>query len=211
MRQNKFKKGDIINNLIILDKDKIVTTNNGSKKTYWICKCKICGSIKSKSTQTIENCKSCGCKQRERNGKVKNSGRKTKQGTNFYINCLISIYKSNAKKRNVKFDLEYTDFEKLINGECYYCGDVKSNKLIKKNYKPFYYNGIDRVNNEIGYTKENCVSCCEFCNKAKRNITIDEFYNKCYKIVNKKIELDETYFNIAKERIEKVEKLEKER
>ena len=61
MRQNKFKKGDIINNLIILDKDKIVTTNNGSKKTYWICKCKICGSIKSKSTQTIENCKSCGC------------------------------------------------------------------------------------------------------------------------------------------------------
>ena len=27
MRQNKFKKGDIINNLIILDKDKIVTTN----------------------------------------------------------------------------------------------------------------------------------------------------------------------------------------
>lgn len=32
MRQNKFKKGDIINNLIILDKDKIVTTNNGSKK-----------------------------------------------------------------------------------------------------------------------------------------------------------------------------------
>lgn len=173
MRQNKFKKGDIINNLIILDKDKIVTTNNGSKKTYWICKCKICGSIKSKSTQTIENCKSCGCKQRERNG---------------------------------KFDLEYTDFEKLINGECYYCGDVKSNKLIKKNYKPFYYNGIDRVNNEIGYTKENCVSCCEFCNKAKRNITIDEFYNKCYKIVNKKIELDENYFNIAKERIMKAKR-----
>lgn len=29
MRQNKFKKGDIINNLIILDKDKIITTNNG--------------------------------------------------------------------------------------------------------------------------------------------------------------------------------------
>ena len=61
---------------------------------------------------------------------------------------------------------------------------------------------IRLFNNEIGYTKENCVSCCEFCNKAKRNITIDEFYNKCYKIVNKKIELDEKYFNIAKERIE---------
>src|SRR5574344_1233060 len=182
MRQNKFKKGDIINNLIILDKDKIITTNNGSKKTYWICKCKLCGSIKSKTTQTIEHCKSCGCKQRERNGKVKNSGRKTKQGTNFYINCLISIYKSNAKKRNIKFELEYNDFEKLVNNECYYCGDIKSNKLIKKNYKPFYYNGIDRINNEIGYTKENCVSCCDFCNKAKRNIPIDEFYNKCYKI-----------------------------
>lgn len=37
MRQNKFKKGDIINNLIILDKDKIVTTNNGSKVYYCHC------------------------------------------------------------------------------------------------------------------------------------------------------------------------------
>lgn len=79
MRQNKFKKGDIINNLIILDKDKIITTNNGSKKTYWICKCKLCGSIKSKTTQTIEHCKSCGCKQREKNRKVcKICGRKHK-------------------------------------------------------------------------------------------------------------------------------------
>lgn len=111
------------------------------------------------------------------------------------------VVKKHIGYANIKFDLEYTDFEKLINGECYYCGDIKSNKLIKKNYKPFYYNGIDRVNNEIGYTKENCVSCCEFCNKAKRNITVDEFYNKCYKIVNKKIELDETYFEILHAKI----------
>ena len=202
MRQNKYKINDVINNLLIIGKDKIVVTPSGCKKTYWKCKCLKCGNINSKSTQTIQHCKSCGCEQRIRNGKVKNSGRKTPIGTNFHINCLISIYKSNAKKRNVNFNLEYEDFEKLVTGECYYCGDLNTNKLIKKGYPIFYYNGIDRVDNNIGYEKNNCVSCCEFCNKAKRNITKEEFYNKCLKIV-KKMELDKKYFEIAKERIEK--------
>lgn len=31
----------------------------------------------------------------------------------------------------------------------------------------FYYQGIDRKDNLKGYSKENCVSCCKRCNRAK--------------------------------------------
>ena len=195
MRQNKFQPNDVVNNLLIIKKDKVIESPNGSKKTYWICQCLKCGKMSSKSTQTIQHCKSCGCEQRMRTEKVKGSGRKTKEGTSLYINCLISTYKSNAKKRGIDFNLSYDDFERLVTSKCYYCGDDKANKLIKKNYPPFYYNGIDRVDNNVGYEKDNCVACCDFCNKAKRNISIEEFYDKCLKIAN-----------IAKQRIEECEK-----
>ena len=29
--------------------------------------------------------------------------------------------------------------------------------------------------NNDGYNLENCVSCCEDCNKAKRNLSYDQF------------------------------------
>jgi hypothetical protein len=39
----------------------------------------------------------------------------------------------------------------------------------------FTYSGIDRVNSSIGYNKENCVPCCDKCNKAKLAMTKEEF------------------------------------
>ena len=36
-------------------------------------------------------------------------------------------------------------------------------------------NGIDRIDSNIGYTKENSVSCCKFCNTAKSTMSRDEF------------------------------------
>lgn len=40
----------------------------------------------------------------------------------------------------------------------------------------FIYNGLDRVDNTKSHTKENCVPCCKYCNYAKRNLTIEEFF-----------------------------------
>ena len=41
----------------------------------------------------------------------------------------------------------------------------------------FLYSGIDRVNSHEGYNKNNCVPCCEKCNKAKLAMNKDEFLN----------------------------------
>ena len=44
-------------------------------------------------------------------------------------------------------------------------------------------NGIDRIDNNIGYTKENSVPCCEICNKAKRDMSYNDFINYLKRIV----------------------------
>lgn len=76
-----------------------------------------------------------------------------------------SIYKSGAKVRNIPFNLSLDDVIKLIDSECYYCGDLNSK-------------GIDRIDNTKGYTKDNCVSCCKFCNIMKNTYTVKEVFKK---------------------------------
>ena len=36
-------------------------------------------------------------------------------------------------------------------------------------------NGVDRINSNIGYTEENTVPCCKYCNTAKNTMTQNEF------------------------------------
>jgi hypothetical protein len=58
-------------------------------------------------------------------------------------------------------------FEEYILGTCNYCG-------LKPQF-PHTRNGIDRVDSSKGYTEDNCISSCTFCNRAKLDSTIDEF------------------------------------
>ena len=37
------------------------------------------------------------------------------------------------------------------------------------------YNGIDRKDNNLGYTPKNVVPCCSVCNFAKKNMPFDAF------------------------------------
>jgi hypothetical protein len=48
-------------------------------------------------------------------------------------------------------------------------------KSKKSHWGDYTYNGVDRIDNSIGYTKENCVPCCTICNWAKSNRGVDEF------------------------------------
>ena len=51
---------------------------------------------------------------------------------------------------------------------CSYCGRLCDPSID-------YYNGIDRIDNNIGYTIDNSVSCCKYCNFAKNDFLLDEF------------------------------------
>lgn len=197
MRKFKYSDGDVVGNLEIKG---LGGTSKSGTRLYSVL-CLLCGSVTDKRLQTIEGAKSCGCMQSKRDRKVVGSGRRTAEGTRVEVNTLISIYKSNARKRGISFDLSYIQFETLVDGECYFCGDTGGNTLRKRSYNDYSYTGIDRLDNSVGYLPSNCISCCSWCNRAKNNGTLANFVDKCKKITSR-IEKDEKYFEIAKDRIE---------
>lgn len=70
--------------------------------------------------------------------------------------------KRHAEDRHPPFELTFEYWvEHFWNKECYYCGNSSNG-------------GIDRVDNNIGYTISNCVSCCFYCNTIKRDKSIEE-------------------------------------
>ena len=69
---------------------------------------------------------------------------------------------------------------------CFYCGVEKSNtyniylkdkKASQKAKDGAYlkFNGIDRINNKLRHIINNIVPCCKYCNRAKNNLTLEEF------------------------------------
>jgi hypothetical protein len=88
-------------------------------------------------------------------------------------------YLKRASKKELVFKLSKEEFYKFTNVKCYYC-DKKTTET--------HTNGIDRKDNHIGYTIENCVSCCSECNYMKGGLTEEEFIEHCKKISNYDLE-----------------------
>jgi len=87
--------------------------------------------------------------------------------------CPLKRYIYSAKKRNLIFTIESLFFE-LVRKECFYCGYYRENFL----------NGIDRKNNNEGYTASNVAPCCSMCNKAKGSFRFEEWNKWLTRIKN---------------------------
>jgi hypothetical protein len=129
--------------------------------------------------------KTCGC------GRFRASQIKYLEDPDFvYEKSLYRAYEHGAMGRDYEFKLTLEQFTKLINDNCYYCGIVPSNvhqhskrRKCEEYNEPYLYSGIDRVNNDVGYIPENCVSCCKACNIAKHLMTQEAFIDMAYRIV----------------------------
>ncbi len=162
------KEGDEFGFLIVKDYD----------KGCYICECE-CGNIVKTRSWTLKTgrTKSCGCKQEHfRQERVK------KNEFKGIKNDLYRNYKSSAKRRGYSFELTKEEFLTIISHNCYYCGASPSmtytygsgNTLT--DYTEYRYNGVDRVDNKIGYINDNVVSCCKICNNSKASLSINEWH-----------------------------------
>lgn len=150
--------------------NKLVHKNNS---VIWKCRCD-CGNNIYVSARYLVNMKSCGCLSKYDHGSI-------------IENRLYSRYKRIAEKRNLTFKLSIREFLKLTIQRCYYCNMLPFNILKNKNgHGKYIYNGVDRLNNEKGYTIKNCVPCCKICNRMKLNMSENEFLNHIDKIYNLK-------------------------
>jgi hypothetical protein len=101
------------------------------------------------------------------------------------LNEVFNYYIARAGTRNIPFVLTKEKFAELSQNSCYYCGSVPKEHVRKGKYNQnFIYNGIDRLDSSKGYTNENCVSCCEICNRMKNTLSKEEFLTHIHKIVN---------------------------
>ena len=168
-------------NLLGKKYNKLTVVGNATKKYkdnryYYECKCE-CGKIIYilKHRLQKKKVKSCGC-------------HRLTMDEYSLIRNVICNYKNNAKKKNLSFKLTEQDCAKLFKSSCYYCGAEYSN-ICKGNgdCSNLLYNGIDRINNKMGYIISNCVACCKTCNRRKSDTDICIFMDYVVRIYNNRI------------------------
>lgn len=146
-------------------------------KSYWLCKCD-CGNVKEVSGASLRNntSVSCGCYAREIQGIRK------PDNISFFKN-LYGDYKSRSRRKGLDFKIIFTDFLKMIQSKCTYCDSEPNNQMKSEpRYSHVKYNGIDRIDNSIGYIYGNIVTCCKDCNYAKNTMSENEFVSLITKI-----------------------------
>lgn len=157
-------------------------------KHLWLCKCE-CGNEKVVVSDNLSSGKSnsCGCLKAEF---LANSGFQFR-GIENREDAVLKVQYSHLKRRHKKLDtknkvLDFKTFKNISKSSCKYCGLEYSKEIEdrlsersdgkKLSDNIIKINGIDRVDSNIGYTKENSVPCCKYCNFAKHTMSEDDFY-----------------------------------
>jgi len=148
--------------LTVFERDE--STKLGRAKWKCICDCKNVVSVVS-GDLTGGKTLSCGC--------YHINSVKKPDGTAAF-NAMYNSYRGRALRKNIEFELIKKDFREVIEMNCFYCGAEPSRKF-KKRKDVYMCNGIDRINNDKGYTKDNIVPCCPTCNYAKRKMSQEDF------------------------------------
>jgi hypothetical protein len=83
-------------------------------------------------------------------------------------------YRRHAASRGHGFELSVDEFRAVTSRNCHYCGSPPANKFRRstrvRSADDYIYNGIDRVDNGLGYVSGNIVPCCHVCNRAKSDM-----------------------------------------
>ena len=131
------------------------------------CLC-ACGNVAqvSLSRLGLGKAKSCGCLRR---AVMESNISKYEAG----FRATLRVYKQSAKERGLDFSLSEDCFKEITQSDCTYCGQEPSQ--FQTRFSEFKYNGIDRVDNSLGYVDGNCVPCCKLCNRMKDVMSVEEF------------------------------------
>jgi hypothetical protein len=138
--------------------------------------CIMCGNefdcFMTKHKRESVKCRHCQEMMHRQDEKREGRERVFKKEMLLYPSTYYKHYKSGALKRELPFELTLEHFKILISKPCFYCNHHVSEEA----------NGIDRVDNTKGYIIDNCISCCEMCNRLKHILEIDFFLERSKQI-----------------------------
>lgn len=155
----------------------------GSKATWWLCQCD-CGKERTVTAVTLKRNKSisCGCHKRYQ---TRHGNRRSNPQIVTY-KTIVNQYHNSCRRRSIEWHLTTEEAIAIFQMDCHYCGSPPAQKrnAYIKNGRPrkewhfeatVLFNGIDRINNDGHYEPINVVPCCFICNRAKSNMTFQEF------------------------------------
>lgn len=160
----------------------------GYLQTIANCVCS-CGNIKNIKLTNIVNgtTKSCGCIREEQ--AIKNL-EKISNKIEPYLVSARCVYRNHSYSDS---DISFEEFLILSQRNCFYCGKSPQNcsntyRSNRKSSYPnwteeqislgdFFYNGLDRIDNNKKHSKDNIVPCCFDCNRAKLKRTQESFFD----------------------------------
>lgn len=128
------------------------------------CDCGTKWSVRLRALIGKRSITSCGCL----NGLLQRQANKEKGRIAGLLPKFNQYKRWCATARRKSFRLSFDTFKTLVLGDCGYCGTPASEARRG-------LNGIDRVNNALGYSKANCVPCCKTCNYAKGAMSHSDF------------------------------------
>jgi len=119
------------------------------------------------------------------------------------LDLRLRILKNTAKRRKISWQLSDYVACQFLFSNCFYCGlppsasfsryknrdgtltqSGRQSSAMAVNNGTIYTNGIDRIDNSLGYLQSNCVACCWACNLAKGDRTPKEFKEWLIRIFN---------------------------
>jgi len=183
-RKPSLTVGDKVNDFLVVA---LLPQGKAGKHRRYKVVCPRCEQEVTMTSQTMLKSKSCGCTKKDsstwkRKGAVNKSWKLPEGEASF--NHLYQQYSASAKKRNILFQLSKEQFREVVTQPCHYCGNCcQSIKINTRANGGFSYTGIDRKDNQIGYTLLNSVACCKTCNFMKLDHSYDFFLSHIQKIL----------------------------
>jgi hypothetical protein len=178
--------GQIFGRLEVIERDFEHPRGKGLS-AYWKCKC-TCGGRKSIAAPSLiyGGTQSCGCLRRETSRENQKQQSKDRVENPHPERSLLRIYKYAATQRENVWGLTDEKFYELVRQNCHYC-DSSPVFVPWAQYPNFKFtaNGIDRVDNKLGYIEGNVVPCCKICNRAKLTMSYPDFINYLERLCKK--------------------------
>lgn len=136
-----------------------------------------CGNVIEAEVRSVVsgNTGSCGCKTVRGEFFARVDNRATR------VSRVVSAYKAAAKRRGYAWELSDERAYELLTGNCFYCEAPPAISDAGTTTIPI--NGIDRIDNTLGYIEGNVVSCCDKCNWVKNNRSVLDIAEKIDKVM----------------------------
>ena len=154
------------------------------KHVLWLCRCSCQREVRVRSQhlrkKRIKSCGKCGLTKGHLGYNALEPGQ-----ASFHL-FVKHVYQG-AALRNLAQELSLAQMHTLAQQPCIYCGRSQTTTHGKNMLGVYKHNGIDRLDNAVGYTVENSVPCCTDCNRAKGVLSYAAFLAWVENVYNKNL------------------------